>query len=285
MEENNGKEKIKEKLENGIAKEDTNQDVKKELEEIKSPNFSLVNIEITTSNKKIFLVIIIALVVMTVSSFSAIFVMNSSKEKKEEDLSKVEIEIEQEEKEMSLKLPVYSEDAKKRMADIYKQDDGEKVAYLTFDDGPSNNITPQILEILKNEDVKATFFILGSRAEIYPELVKREYEEEHYIANHGYSHVYTSIYSDKQAVLEEYNRTEKIIKNAIENEEYSSHLFRFPGGSEGGKYKKVKNEAKNLLKENGIEFINWNALTNDAVGKPTYESLVSDLLKTSDRKK
>ena len=61
-------------------------------------------------------------------------------------------------------------------------------------------------------------------------------------------------------------------------------MFRFPGGSEGGKYKKVKDEAKDLLEANGIAHINWNALTNDAVGKPTHESLVKDLKVSANRK-
>lgn len=60
-------------------------------------------------------------------------------------------------------------------------------------------------------------------------------------------------------------------------------MFRFPGGSEGGKYAKVKNKAKTVLEENNIAYINWNALTNDSVGKPTYESLIADLKSTSAR--
>lgn len=67
-------------------------------------------------------------------------------------------------------------------------------------------------------------------------------------------------------------------------EEYNSHLFRFPGGSEGGKYKKVKNEAKTVLAQNNIAYINWNALTNDSVGKPTYESIIAEIKKTSSGK-
>ncbi len=182
------------------------------------------------------------------------------------------------------KIPVYSEDAKNRMNNIYVADNEEKIAYLTFDDGPSSKITPQILQILKDNDIKASFFVLGSRVELLPDLVKQEYEEGHYIANHGYSHEYTKVYASANAVLDEYNVTEKAIRNAIGNEEYSSHIFRFPGGSEKGKYATVKNEAKNLLNENNISYINWNSLTNDAVGTPTAESLVEDLKKTSEGK-
>ena len=174
-------------------------------------------------------------------------------------------------------LPVYSEEAKERLENIYVADSEEKIAYLTFDDGPSQNITPQILDILEKEGIKATFFVLGSRAELYPELVRRAYEAGHYIANHGYSHEYKSVYASAEAVLDEFNQTEKAIQEALDNSEYHTHLFRFPGGSEGGKYKKIKNEAKSLLEENDIAYINWNALTRDAEGKPTRESLLEDL--------
>ena len=63
-----------------------------------------------------------------------------------------------------------------------------KKAYLTFDDGPTTKATAKILDILKEEDVKATFFVVGKHVKEHPELVKREYDEGHYIANHGYNH-------------------------------------------------------------------------------------------------
>ena len=110
---------------------------------------------------------------------------------------------------------------------IYDKD--SKIAYLTFDDGPSQAVTPLILDLLKKENIKATFFVLGSNVKKNPDLVKRAYQEGHYIANHGYSHDYKKIYKNAQSVLEEFNKTEKQIQKAIENNEYSSHLFRFPG--------------------------------------------------------
>ena len=88
-----------------------------------------------------------------------------------------------------------------------------------------------------------------------------------------------------QAILDEYNNTEAKIKSALGNEAYSSHLFRYPGGSEGGKYKKIKDEAKSVLEENNIIYINWNCLTNDSVGKPTYETIIKDFKLTQNRKK
>lgn len=161
---------------------------------------------------------------------------------------------------------------------IYRAE--QKRVFLTFDDGPSQSVTPFILDLLKKENIKATFFVLGNRAEKQPEIVKREYEEGHYVANHGYSHVYSSIYSSPQAVLDEYTKTNEIIKNAIGNSEYNSKVFRFPGGSSGGYYDAIKTQAKELLKQNGIAHLDWNALSQDAAGAKTKEELIQNTIQT-----
>ena len=196
--------------------------------------------------------------------------------------SVLEKEQTEEENNNEVKIPQYTEIAKQNIKNIYKSE--EKVAYLTFDDGPSTNITPQILTVLDNYNIKATFFLLGVNAERYPNLVNEEYIKGHYIANHGYSHVYSSIYSSADAVIDEYNHTEQSIKNALNIQEYSSHLFRFPGGSSGTKYKDIKNEAKNILEANDVAYIDWNALTNDSVGTPTEESIMQNLVDTTANK-
>ncbi len=167
------------------------------------------------------------------------------------------------------RLPKLTETGRSNLENIYHSE--EKRAFLTFDDGPSS-VTPTILDILKQEKIKATFFVLGSRVEAMPETVKRIYEEGHYIANHGYSHSYSAIYSSPQAVLEEYNQCNDAVKNAIGEPEYNSHLFRFPGGLPGGKYAEIKYQAKELLSQNDILHIDWNALSGDAeTTAPTVE--------------
>lgn len=176
------------------------------------------------------------------------------------------------------KLPVYSENAKKAMKNIYKTD--KKIAYLTFDDGPSQTVTPQILDLLKQENVPVTFFVLGKNVKANPDLVKRAYQNGHYIANHGYSHDYETIYKSVNNVINEYNRTEKEIQKAIGVKEYQSHLFRFPGGSNGGKYANLKQKAKEELHKQNISFIDWNALTSDAAGANTKEKIVKNLKAT-----
>ncbi len=147
------------------------------------------------------------------------------------------------------------------MENIYQSN--TKRAFLTFDDGPSS-VTSKILDILKQEKVKATFFVLGSNVEPRQDMVKRMYDEGHYIANHGYSHAYSQIYESPQAVLDEYNLCNDKVKNAIGVPEYNSHLFRFPGGLVGGKYAEIKQQARDLLSQNDILNVDWNALTGDA---------------------
>ena len=173
---------------------------------------------------------------------------------------------------------VTKEKIKENVNNIYHSD--EKRVFLTFDDGPSRAVTPFILDLLKEQGIKATFFTLGSRVDLNQDLVKREYEEGHYVANHGYSHIYSNIYSNAQSVLDEYNKAEIAIKNAIGDQNYESHLFRFPGGSKGGKYSTVKNEAINLLDANNIAHLDWNALTADAAGMHTKEDMLAYVKET-----
>lgn len=115
-----------------------------------------------------------------------------------------------------------------KINNIYTSDVSKRV-FLTFDDGPSKSVTPLILDLLKQENIKATFFVLGNKVEQNPEIVNRIFEEGHYIANHGYSHKYSSIYTSTQSILDEYNKTEQCIKNALNNPDYNSRVFRFPG--------------------------------------------------------
>lgn len=168
---------------------------------------------------------------------------------------------EEEEKAKQAKIPKLTEEGKNNVNNIYKSD--TKRAFLTFDDGPSE-VTKQILDTLKQEKVKATFFVLGSNVKALPNVVKRIYDEGHYIANHGYSHVYSKIYASPQTVLDEFNQCNDAVKEAIQVPEYNSHLFRFPGGLAGGKYATIKNEANELLKQNEVMHVDWNSLTGDA---------------------
>ncbi len=154
----------------------------------------------------------------------------------------------------------------------------EKIAYLTFDDGPTKKCTPKILDILKKNNIKATFFVIGKRVEEKPELVKRAYEEGHFIANHTYSHQDSVIYQNKESFLKEIEKTNQAIAKALGIEAYHPHLFRFPCGSQVN-YSMKKNYIP-YLKELDYAYLDWNCLNDDGVKKYSASQLLNNLKNT-----
>lgn len=146
------------------------------------------------------------------------------------------------------------------LVSIYNQYE-VKTAYLTFDDGPTANITPQILDVLKERGVPATFFTLGINVERNPELARRIVSEGHVLANHSYSHDYKMLYNGTEHFVEDVQKTEQIIVDTVGAEGYVK-IFRFPGGS----FEKSKDPQKQVLSEMGYVFLDWNALNGDAEG-------------------
>lgn len=170
-------------------------------------------------------------------------------------------------------------------ADILTQipnNDGVKTAYLTFDDGPNNSVTPMVLDVLRKYNVKATFFMVGSLIEQNPDMARRVYEEGHTLANHSYSHVYTELYADTASFMSQIEKTHALIQGITDNLNYPK-IFRFPGGGYNtGSHAEIKQECKPLLEENKFRYCDWNALTGDAEKKsPTADYLVSRLKATT----
>lgn len=233
--------------------------------------------------KKIIITVIIIILIIAMCVLGVIAYKKTKKDKLNNTENIIESKIMQKEKAYAHMVEFeepkkQTQDIREQISNIYHSD--TKRVFLTFDDGPSKTVTPLILDLLKQENIKATFFLLGSRAELNPDIVKREYDEGHYIANHGYSHNYTNIYQTPQSVVDEFNATEVAIKNALGNQEYNSYLFRFPGGMPGGKHAQLKAEAAQILEQNGVAHLDWNALTSDAAGAKTSEEMLQNAIST-----
>lgn len=127
---------------------------------------------------------------------------------------------------------------------------------ITFDDGPNPTYTPIVLDILKKQNAKATFFLIGKEAEMYPELVKQIIGDGHAIGNHSYSHALNSGFFSKKNWLEELTRTNSILKNS----DYEVEFFRPPFGVT------TPNLAK-ALKQNQLKVIGWNKRSFDTFFK------------------
>lgn len=175
------------------------------------------------------------------------------------------------------------EEEKERMKEemqALEKDPNAKFAYLTFDDGPSPKATPAILDILAEYDIKATFFVVGSRVMEYPELVKRIYEEGHAIGNHTFTHNYRFIYKNTKNFMYDVNRADRALK-AVLGDEFETRLFRFPGGSFG----KNKIPMIKAIEKAGYTVYDWNALNGDAEGLNLKNSHLINRLKATTRGK
>lgn len=152
-----------------------------------------------------------------------------------------------------------------------RQEKGIKVVYLTFDDGPTPNNTPRILEILKKNNIKATFFVIGQNPDMYKQIV----DQGHAIAIHTYSHEYKQVYASEDAFFQDLYKLRDLI---IEKTGVNPKVTRFPGGSSTTRVSKpIKQAIINRLTKEGYVYQDWNCDSTDASGnKVPVEKLVKN---------
>lgn len=170
--------------------------------------------------------------------------------------------------------------------------DGKKIACLTFDDGPSTTVTPQILDVLDKYNVKATFFLIGSNIEkgdTSLDLVWQIAHNGHSIGNHTYSHecrkdVPTSLYYKNVINIDRYfmelDQTNTVLK-IILGQDFSTRIIRMPGGHMTRVHAGTPNlkQFDERLQQNGLISIDWNAYDIDAEGSPkTANQLVQNAI-------
>lgn len=132
----------------------------------------------------------------------------------------------------------------------------EKVAYITIDDGPHPKNTPAILAILEEFGIKATFFVLGTEAEKYPELIEQIYEAGHAIGNHTYNHIYKDTYASDESFWQSVQKTENIILDLIGEKPV---LIREPGGRF-----LLEPEKQQMVRDRGYGLVHWNIDSYDS---------------------
>lgn len=155
-----------------------------------------------------------------------------------------------------------------------------KTVYITFDDGPSSR-TAEILDILKQEDVKATFFIIGKEGAKEKDLLKRIADEGHTIGIHTYTHVYDNIYVSVEAFLEDFYKTYQLIYDTTG---IRPSVFRFPGGSINTYNVRYYEEIIAEMSRRGFTYYDWNASSGDAVAKATAKSVYDNTVQSSEGK-
>lgn len=137
-----------------------------------------------------------------------------------------------------------------------------KVVYLTFDDGPIPECTPQVLDVLATYGVKATFFMVGENVERYPDLLKRVREEGHAIGNHTYHHL-KGYKTCTHSYLQDAQRADALLH---------THLFRPPHG-------RMKYSQKRALLNKGQQIYLWDVLTHDYNPRYSVEKMLSVVMR------
>ena len=163
-------------------------------------------------------------------------------------------------------------------ANVYCED--EKIIYLTFDDGPGGKITKDTLDILKSENVPATFFLIGEQIKGQEDLVKRILEEGHSIGLHSMDHKKENLYSSDNNFLKEMLDSQKIIEEVTGKK---INILRFPFGSNNDTYH-LKESLVNLLHENNLKIYDWNVDSTDGAnpyGNPC--NIVKNATKNNDK--
>lgn len=145
--------------------------------------------------------------------------------------------------------------------------------YLTFDCELSEN-TEAILDVLKANNVKATFFISGDDTEECKNICKRIVDEGHTIGMHSYSNRYSTVYASEEAFENDLNQISKYIYDSTGN---ASKFYRFPGGSSNQISNVDMTEFVKILNKNNIIYFDWNVSAGDASGDYTVEDIVSNV--------
>ena len=153
------------------------------------------------------------------------------------------------------------------------------IIYLTFDDGPNSGTTNVILDVLKEEGVKATFFVTGFGPD---ELIKREYDEGHTVALHTNCHNYAIVYSSDEAYFNDLNTVSDRVKRITGKE---SKIIRFPGGASNTVSRKYSSGIMSRLTKEvvnrGYKYYDWNISSGDAgattAASGVYSNVVNSL--------
>lgn len=147
----------------------------------------------------------------------------------------------------------------------------KKTAYLTFDDGPSDN-TRKILEVLKEKKAVATFFLIGK--EITPEredIVKQTVKQGNAVGVHTYCHEKNKLYCNAESFFDDFNKASDSIKKVTGKEPV---LHRFPWGSNNGYVCSYVDSLHEKLQEEGIKSYDWNVSGEDSIGGTVAQSTI-----------
>ncbi len=150
----------------------------------------------------------------------------------------------------------------------------KKTAYITFDDGPSN-LTDKILDILEENDARATFFLIGNQINDNTKgTLERLIKDGNQIGAHTYSHEAGEIYESADSYYNDIMKAEKAI---LQNTGIAPLVYRFPWGSSNAYIKPYRKEIIGRLAVKGLKYCDWNVSGEDSVGRPSASQIIANV--------
>lgn len=147
--------------------------------------------------------------------------------------------------------------------------------YLTFDDGPSDN-TQAILDILKQYNVKATFFVTGKNDDLSREMYQKIVAEGHTLGMHSYSHKYSVLYDSMESFEQDYAQIHDYL---YEVTGVDCKYYRFPGGSSNRVSNSDMTQFIRYLNDKGVTYFDWNVSSGDATSQAyTADELIQNVM-------
>lgn len=154
----------------------------------------------------------------------------------------------------------------------------EKIAFLTFDDGPGV-YTLEILDILKAKGVAASFFVVGTRVEQYPDRVRQLKASGNAVLPHTYLHQYNEIYKSKEAFIGDIEKVRAAITEVLG--EAPKKMFRFPGGATNTiASRSLMKELTEYYRDEGYLYIDWNVSAEDAVARQPKDQIIRNVFRS-----
>lgn len=210
--------------------------------------------------KKVLSILILIVSIIALTDAGRILIANKSVENKVIKLRKEIETIEKTETEKSTEMVKLEEENKVLREELAEEIAKKKIVYLTFDDGPTPTNTPKILEILRKNNIKATFFVIGHNSDLYKSIT----DEGHTIALHTYSHNYKQVYASEEAFFNDLYKIRDAVK---EKTGVDAKITRFPGGSSNAIVKKdLLRKIIDRLNDEGFVYHDWNCDSTDAAG-------------------
>lgn len=159
-------------------------------------------------------------------------------------------------------------------ANTNETEEQSNVVYLTFDDGPSQQ-TMKILDILKENDVKATFFVIGKTDEKSKKIMKQIVDDGNTIGVHSYTHIYKEIYSSVDDYLKDFDADYNLI---YETTGVKPSIYRFPGGSINDYDSAIFKEIIKEMGRRGFTYFDWNVAAPDTQSGATEKSIYGNVI-------